>query len=66
MLSVGKNQGRILRFVPAGSLLNVRRDGKDDHAEHDVIGSNTMKNRAKVPGDVMGPRTHRQEFCFVP
>lgn len=47
----------------ADAPYNVRKDQKDDHVEYDVLGSNDMKNVAKVLGDAMKAEAHGHVFC---
>lgn len=57
---------RKVDIILADPPYNVRNDQKYDRAEYDTVGSNDMRDIARVPEDVLKPGEHRPVFCTAP
>lgn len=54
-----------MAFVLADPTYSVRIKQTDEHVDYDDFRSNDMKDRPKVPEDVMKPGSHEHVFCFA-
>lgn len=62
-LGLGENLSAKVNFALADPPYSAQRDLEDNHVEHDVLGSNVMKDMAKVLLYMKKPGAPEHVFC---